>query len=132
MKIKTFLPSMTAVICGLLFSVSAQHAQIELTEAAEPGKKDICGILRVTGKGLPPARSGLNTNQARLFAQRSAIVDSYRNMVKLIQDNNAYLVDGNGLLQFEGFIQGAQVVETRYLRDQSVEVDLVLPVHFLP
>jgi hypothetical protein len=132
MKKKILLTLLTASLSVILFSVSGQTSSIELKESPEQNKNEIGGILRVTGKGFPPNHSGLNSDQAKILAQRAAIVDSYRNMVKLIQDENAYLVDGNGLLQFQGFVQGAQVVETRYLNDQSVEVDLVLPVRFLP
>jgi hypothetical protein len=94
------------------------------------------GILLAKGSGAPP-KEARNIAQARLMAERAALVDARRNLLEVLK---GVWVDSNTLventmvkndeirLQAEGFIQGA--VELRnlrsYLSDGGIEVTVAM------
>jgi hypothetical protein len=94
------------------------------------------GSMKVTGSGAPPAKG--SAAQKRLMARRAAIADGYRQMAEMI---NGVRVDAETIVrdfvtesdtikvQVSALIKGAQIGDTRYLSDGSVEVDMRLGMY---
>ncbi len=91
--------------------------------------------VRATGSGIPP--EGKTGTEARLMAERAAKVDAYRNLTELVYGvriDAATTVEDFVTQRDEikatvsTFIRGAKVVDTRYLNDGSIEVELELPL----
>lgn len=88
--------------------------------------------IRAKGAGVPPARA-INTAQARLMAERAAVVDGYRN---LLEQAYGLQVTGSTTVrdfatqsdtirtQVDAFVRGAKVVDTRYVEDGAVETEM--------
>ncbi len=126
------------VICALLFMVSgAAEAQLVGTvkDIVEPvgtaGKVDwSTGVITAVGIGAPPAQPA-NPAQARAMAERAAQVVAYRNLleaVKGVRVDSTTLVENfmvtSDVIKTEvsGIIQGATVMDKKYMSDGSVEV----------
>jgi len=120
----------------LLVSVSA-FAQMAGTikDVVEPtgtsGKVDwTTGVITAVGIGAPPAQTA-NAAQARAMAERAAQVVAYRNLleaVKGVRVDSTTLVENFMVTsdvirtQVNGIIQGATVMDKKYMSDGSVEV----------
>lgn len=136
MKVRTIviMAFMAAVI--LLFSFSAQ-AQLQGTirDVIEPvgttGKVDwSTGVITAVGIGAPPAQPA-NAAQARAMAERAAQVVALRNLleaVKGVRVDSTTLVENfmvtSDVIQtsVSGIVQGAMVMDKKYMSDGSVEV----------
>lgn len=136
MKVRTIviMAFMAAVI--LLFSFSAQ-AQLQGTirDVIEPvgttGKVDwSTGVITAVGIGAPPAQPA-NAAQARAMAERAAQVVALRNLleaVKGVRVDSTTLVENfmvtSDVIQtsVNGIVQGAMVMDKKYMSDGSVEV----------
>lgn len=90
--------------------------------------------IRATGSGAPPANA-VNAAQARLMTERAAKLDAYRNLLE--QAYGVQISSSSTVRDFilqsdtikskvEAFIKGAKVVDTRYLSDGTVQVDMEL------
>jgi len=88
------------------------------------------GIVRVTGVGLP--RANVPRGQARLMAERAAVVTAYRNLALALGQGTQVVTDGTRYVTSSGYIRGAQIVQTRYYSDGRVEVDMTLAVQHPP
>lgn len=114
-------------------------AAIPLTEMLGGGHGEVnwtSGTLTVTGSGSPPDRGPLGTR--RLLAERAAVVDGYRQLAELI---HGVRVDAETVVkdftlesdtirtQVSALVRGAERVDTRYLADGAVEVDLQVRLH---
>ncbi|OGW27497.1 MAG: hypothetical protein A2X56_11570 [Nitrospirae bacterium GWC2_57_13] len=120
----------------LLFSISA-HAQLQGTirDVIEPvgttGKVDwSTGVITAVGIGAPPAQPA-NPAQARAMAERAAQVVALRNLleaVKGVRVDSTTLVENfmvtSDVIQtsVSGLVQGAMVMDKKYMSDGSVEV----------
>jgi hypothetical protein len=94
------------------------------------------GIILAKGSGVPP-KDARNIAQARLMAERAALVDARRNLLEVFK---GVWVDSNTLvenhmtkndeirLQAEGFIQGSTELKNlrRYLSDGAIEVTVAM------
>ncbi len=88
--------------------------------------------LSAKGAGAPPA-SAVNQAQARLMTERAAKVDAMRNLIEqaygvAISSHTTVrnFVTENDTIRarVDAYIKGAKVVDTRYLSDGSVEVEI--------
>lgn len=93
------------------------------------------GRIRAAGVGLWP-QNAENTAQARAMAQRAAVADGQRNLLRMVErikiDSQrtvrTIMNTGNGAERIQGFIKGATVVSERQLEDGRVEVIMELPL----
>ncbi|MGE3728036.1 MAG: LPP20 family lipoprotein [Candidatus Sericytochromatia bacterium] len=122
----------------LSYSLSTlSPAQAQVTQNMGSGSIDwTSGNLKVTGSGAPPSKG--SAAQKRLMARRAAVADGYRQMAELI---NGVRVDSETIvkdfvtesdtikLKVSALIKGAQIGDTRYLSDGSVEVDMRLGMY---
>jgi len=89
------------------------------------------GVVRVTGVGLPP-RIYATRGQLHLMAERAAVVSAYRNLALALGQGSQVVADGSRYITVSGYVQGAQVAQTRYYSDGRVEVDMTLAVEHSP
>ncbi|MBT9543799.1 MAG: LPP20 family lipoprotein [Candidatus Sericytochromatia bacterium] len=122
----------------LSYSLSTlSPAQAQVTQNMGSGTIDwTSGNLKVTGSGAPPSKG--SAAQKRLMARRAAVADGYRQMAELI---NGVRVDSETIvkdfvtesdtikIKVSALIKGAQIGDTRYLSDGSVEVDMRLGMY---
>lgn len=122
----------------LSYSLSTlSPAQAQVTQNMGSGTIDwTSGNLKVTGSGAPPSKG--SAAQKRLMARRAAVADGYRQMAELI---NGVRVDSETIVKdfvtesdtikvkVSALIKGAQIGDTRYLSDGSVEVDMRLGMY---
>jgi hypothetical protein len=95
------------------------------------GKVDwTTGVITAVGIGAPPAQPA-NAAQARAMAERAAQVVAYRNLleaVKGVRVDSTTLVENfmvtSDVIRTEvnGIIQGAMIMDKKYMSDGSVEV----------
>ncbi|MBI5688360.1 MAG: hypothetical protein HZC54_25085 [Verrucomicrobia bacterium] len=89
------------------------------------------GVIRVTGVGLPP-RIHATRAQQNLMTERAAVVSAYRNLALALGQGSQVVGDGSRYLTLSGYVQGAQIAQTRYYPDGRVEVDMTLAVEHPP
>jgi hypothetical protein len=92
------------------------------------------GKITATGIGAPPG-DAVNVAQARMMARRAALLDARRNLLEItqgVQVDSMTLVK-NAIVQsdiirssVQGVVRNAQVVDTAYMSDGSVEVTVVM------
>ncbi len=130
----TFLAIITAAL--ILSSAGAQAQMVGtvsdvVNPAGSTGKVDwTTGVVTAVGIGAPPANP-VNAAQARAMAERAAQVVAYRNLleaVKGVQVDSATTVENFVVTsdvvktQVSGIIQGATIMDKKYMSDGSVEV----------
>ena len=92
--------------------------------------------IKITAKGggVPPP-TAINQAQARLMAERAAKLDAYRNLLEqaygvVIHSNTSvrdFVTQSDTIrARVEAYIKGAKVIDTRYLSDGSVEIEMEL------
>ncbi len=122
------------VILVMIGSVSAQLIgtvkDVE-TSVGTSGKVDwTTGVITSVGIGAPPANPA-NPAQARAMAERAAQVVAYRNLLEAVKgvriDSTTtvenFMVTSDVIrTQVSGFVQGATVMDKKYMSDGSVEV----------
>ncbi len=95
-------------------------------------------VIRATGAGAPDLKAS-SPAQARLGAERAALLDAFRNLLSQVK---GVQVDGtrkmDDLMQsnevkarVEGVVRGYSVTNKRYFSDNGVEVDIEVPVSLL-
>jgi hypothetical protein len=95
------------------------------------GKVDwTTGVITAVGIGAPPAQPA-NAAQARAMAERAAQVVAYRNLLEAVKgirvDSTTtvenFIVTSDVIrTQVNGIIQGAMIMDKKYMSDGSVEV----------
>jgi hypothetical protein len=95
------------------------------------GKVDwTTGVLTAVGIGAPPAQPA-NAAQARAMAERAAQVVAYRNLLEAVKgvrvDSTTtvenFIVTSDAIrTEVSGIIQGAMIMDKKYMSDGSVEV----------
>ncbi len=96
--------------------------------------------IKVTAKGggAPPP-TAVNQAQARLMAERAAKVDAMRNLLE--QAYGVRITSATTVRDFitqndtiranvDAFIRGAKVIDTRYLSDGSVEMEMEITLGY--
>ncbi len=101
------------------------------TSVGSSGKVDwSTGVITAVGIGAPPA-SPANPAQARAMAERAAQVVAYRNLLESVKgvrvDSQTtvenFMVTSDVIrTQVSGFVQGATIMDKKYMSDGSVEV----------
>ncbi|HEX9113706.1 MAG TPA: hypothetical protein VF888_05095 [Nitrospirota bacterium] len=99
--------------------------------AGSSGKVDwTTGVITSVGIGAPPAQPA-NAAQARAMAERAAQVVAYRNLLEAVKgvrvDSTTtvenFMVTSDAIkTEVSGIIQGAMVMDKKYMSDGSVEV----------
>ncbi len=121
----------------LMFGAGSASAQLvgTIKDVIEPtgssGKVDwTTGVITAVGIGAPPAQPA-NTAQARAMAERAAQVVAYRNLLEAIKGvrvdstttvENFMVASDVIKTEVSGIIQGATVMDKKYMSDGSVEV----------
>jgi hypothetical protein len=108
------------------------------TRAAEPARYAFQpntpapgqGVIRVTGVGLSGRAAA--PGQARLMAERAAVLDAYRNLALALGQGSQMVTEGRRYITASGYVVGAEIVQTRYYPGGRVEVDMTLPVRHPP
>lgn len=94
--------------------------------------------LIAKGGGAPPARA-VNQAQARLMTERAAKVDAMRNLLE--QAYGVTITSTTTVRDFitqndtirarvNAYIRGAKVIDTRYLDDGSVEIEMEITLGY--
>jgi hypothetical protein len=101
------------------------------TPVGSSGKIDwTTGVITAVGIGAPPAQPA-NAAQARAMAERAAQVVAYRNLLEAVKGvridstttvENFMVTSDVVRTQVSGFVQGAMVMDKKYMSDGSVEV----------
>jgi hypothetical protein len=101
------------------------------------GKVDwTTGVITAVGIGAPPAQPA-NAAQARAMAERAAQVVAYRNLLEALKgvrvDSNTtvenFMVQSDVIrTEVSGFIQGAMIMDKKYMSDGSVEVTIGMKI----
>lgn len=130
-----------SIIVLTLFTFVSGNASAQLTgtikdveqSVGSSGKVDwTAGVLTAVGIGAPPAQPA-NPAQARAMAERAAQVVAYRNLleaVKGVRVDSATTVENfivtSDVIRTEvnGIIQGATIMDKKYMSDGSVEVTI--------
>ena len=125
------------VMAVLILAAGSTHAQLvgSVTDVVNPagstGKIDwTTGVITAVGIGAPPAQPA-NAAQARAMAERAAQVVAYRNLLEAVKGVQVestttvenFIVSSDVVkTQVSGIIQGATVMDKKYMSDGSVEV----------
>lgn len=128
-----------SLFCAMLMFGGWAGAQLvgSIKDVVEPvgtaGRVDwSTGVITAVGIGAPPAQPA-NPAQARAMAERAAQVVAYRNLleaVKGVRVDATTLVENfmvtSDIIRTEvnGIIQGATVMDKKYMSDGSVEVTI--------
>jgi len=94
------------------------------------------GKIRATGIGMPP-QNATNDSVRRAMAQRAALADAQRNMLRTVeqirisdnQDVKDAMRSKNVASKIQGFLKGYSVVSERELEGGRIEVVLELPLN---
>lgn len=95
-------------------------------------------VIRATGAGAPDMKAS-SPAQARLGAERAALLDAFRNLLSQVK---GVQVDGTRKMddvmkenevraRVEGVIKGYKIANKRYFSDNGVEIDVEVPVAML-
>lgn len=112
-----------------------RQTSVLLPIVATDGVDWAAGRVRATGTGDRPLNAE-NAAQARAMAQRAAIADGQRNLLRMVEQIRidgqrsvrTIMSTGSGAERIQGFIRGAAVVSERQLGDGRIEVIMELPL----
>lgn len=143
MAIKRSAAVIFALVTSLMLAAGGANAQVQgiIKDVEVPigttGKVDwTTEVVTSVGIGAPPA-SPTNPGQARDTAERAALAAAYRNLleaVKGVRVDDTTLVENfivtSGAIKTEvnGIIQGAMVMDKKYMPDGSVEITIGMKV----
>jgi len=121
----------TCLVTPIFAAVLFTAGKMEVVEPLQNGEINwTLQTIRVTGSGAP-SPDAPNIAVARLGAERVAKLDAMRNALEAIQGvwidsqttvKNAMLESDVIRSKVQGFVQGARVVETKYLSDGAIQV----------
>lgn len=125
-----------AIPLGAAFAQGTKDAKAE--PKAQPGVNWQGQVVRATGAGAPDLKAQ-NAAQARLGAERAALLDAFRNLLSQVKGVS---VDGTKKMgdlmekdevraRVEGVVKGYKIVNKRYFSDNGVEVEIEVPLAML-
>lgn len=86
---------------------------------------DAAGVLTVIGQGRPPL-GVQHEAQARLMAERAAILDAYGTAVRVLSERMPrVLLEQQG---YSAFLRGGRIARSERVPDGSVKVELEIPL----
>jgi len=114
---------------------TVRQTAVLLPIVAVDGVDWAAGKIRATGVGSPPANAE-NAGSARAMAQRAALADAQRNLLRTVEqikidgERNVRTIMGsrNAAERIQGFVKGYTVVSERELDGGRVEIMLELPL----
>jgi len=137
MKKRSFL----ALIVAVLFIIPVSGYGVEYKQLFEPiangGVNWTTGIIQAKGMGAPPEKYYGKPN-ARPMAIRAAKLDAMRNLLEVtkgVRVNSTTTVENYAvsndviITKVYGLVKGAQVVDTQYMSDGTVEVTMQMSIY---
>lgn len=131
---------MKRLVCAVALAVAVSAIGQGAKEAQRPpqGVNWEGQVIRATGAGAPDMKAS-SAAQARLGAERAALLDAFRNLLSQVK---GVQVDGTRKMddvmqanevraRVEGVIKGYKITNKRYFSDNGVEVDVEVPVALL-
>ena len=89
----------------------------------------VSASVYTTGIGMMPASDEVSYEKKKLLGRRIAVVDGYKNLLLAIQGAKKYLTQqGEEVFIVEGYLKNIEIIETRYLDNGTVEVDMMVHV----
>ncbi len=132
---KTAAFAVIALVSAILMVPAMVWAQGEVVQVYDNGSINwSTGKVTAVGIGAPPAKPA-NMAQARAMARRAAITVARRNLLELTQGVQVdsmtlakdFIVTSDIIrTSVQGVVRNAQVVDTAYMSDGSVEVTMVM------
>ncbi len=123
--------ALLVLMSGIAFAQLQGTVKDVIDPVGSTGKVDwTTGVITAVGIGAPPAQPA-NAAQARAMAERAAQVVALRNLLEAIKGvrvDSTTLVENfmvtSDMIRTEvsGFVQGAMVMDKKYMSDGSVEV----------
>ena len=133
-SVAAFLVMITAVVFIVPAGASAQlvgSVKDVVDSVGSTGKVDwTTSVITAVGIGAPPAQPA-NPAQARAMAERAAQVVAYRNLLEAVKGvrvdsttlvENFMVTSDTIRVEVNGIVQGAMVMDKKYMSDGSVEV----------
>jgi len=128
-------PFMVLAFLVLMSGMAFAQLQGTVKDVIDPvgstGKVDwTTGVITAIGIGAPPAQPA-NAAQARAMAERAAQVVALRNLLEAVKGVRVdattlvenFMVTSDAIrTEVSGFVQGAMVMDKKYMSDGSVEV----------
>ena len=128
---------LTVVMAALILAAGSALAQMvgTVTDVVNPvgstGKIDwTTNVITAVGVGAPPAQPA-NADQARAITERTAQAAAYRNLLEAVKGvrvdststvENFIVASDVVRTEVSGLIQGATIMDKKYMSDGSVEV----------
>ncbi len=131
----SFLMLLAVLVCAFVPGTAPAQPAGSVPDVIDPvgsaGKVDwTTGVVTAVGIGAPPSQPA-NAAQARAGAERAAQVVAYRNLLEAVKGVRVdasttvenFIVTSDVIKsQVNGIIQGAMIMDTKYMPDGSVEV----------
>jgi hypothetical protein len=132
--VRALLVGVLVLSSGVVLGQAASKADAK----AQPGVNWQGQVVRATGAGAPDVKAQTPA-QARLGAERAALLDAFRNLLGQVK---GVAVDGTHKVgelmdkdevraKVEGVVKGYRVVNKRYFSDNGVEVEVEVPLAML-
>ncbi len=126
------------LLVPLLAIGQAKERKFEGDKKSEPGVKWSEQTVRATGAGAPDLKAA-NPAQARLGAERAALLDAMRNLLAQVKGVRVdatktmadEMADDRIVARVEGLLRNYRVLGKRYFSDGGVEVDIEVSVAYL-
>ena len=128
------------IFVALALVLWAGAAQAQGADAVEQLDKGLVnwsqGFVEAVGVGAPSPKAP-TPSAARLFAERAAQVDGYRNLLETVKGvrvdsettvENFMTTSDVIRTRVEGIVRGARVIDKRYMSDGAVEVTMRMPL----
>ena len=114
---------------------TVQQTAVLFPVIATDGVDWAAGKIRATGFGAPPPNA-VNAGSSRAMAQRAALSDAERNLLRTVEQIKidggrtvgTIMRTGNGTERIRGFVKGYTVVSERELEGGRFEIILELPL----
>jgi len=130
--------SATILLLAVFITLIIAGCVVVPVQETQPRAEWVPIKISTKGAGAPPPNA-INQAQARLMTERAAKVDAMRNLVEqaygvTISSSTTvrdFITQNDSIrARVDAFIRGAKVVDTRYLNDGSVEVEMEITLGY--